>query len=413
MKRTALFSLPLLTALILACLIQLLPGEDLLQPGDLTYIGAFKVPQGILGPEVNYSGIKVATFQNSTGVFCHDPASNQLYLTGHPYGQLTAAVTIPVPVKSTSPSALPFATLAVPFRQVTSGTGLTIGYGTGIFQVLGLAVDGGRLYWSAGTYYNVDGTNKASQGFSNLLSNPSIGATGPWYLAGQHIQRVAGPATLAPQDFADQYTGGRRVVAGRYTAQGIATTSCGPTLYAYSVGEPPPAKDSSLTNVPIIFWPSTAQYPGHLPNDEYNGVAFVKGSVIWTGRKSGGSYYGDPRPGDCETWKGYHGDPYSPRVWFFSQADLGSAAMTGLYQQPRAYATWSPPEFWPNCTGRLGGCAYDLATRRLYVVQTGAYSSNGSYPVIHVYEVAGSSTPPPPADTVGPAAPTNLRIVKG
>ena len=388
---------------------------DSLLPSDLVYQGAFRVPDGTFGTKTNWSGTPIETFAYSDCVAAYDPAANTLYLTGHIYGQLVAAVSIPTPVKTTigNSAALPAAAITQPFRDITAGivmadgTKFPIGFGTGIYQILGMCVDGSRLYWSAGRYYVVDGTSTASQGLSTLLSTAHQ-AWGPWYVDVAPEQKIARQIIKVPQAWADQYVGGRRLLAGRYTLQGIASTSSGPTLYAYQ--EPAanlPAKDSVLSGKSVTHWDNwQAPYPGHLIPDDYHSAVWidtgVKSAVLFVGRKAGASYYGEPRPGDCEQYKGYHGDPYEPRVWFFDPAALGSAAQNNTPESPRAYATWKPAEFWPQCSGYLKGSAYDSARKLLYIVQPYAYKGAGNdyYPIVHVYKVGPDIVVPPPSVAV-------------
>lgn len=69
-----------------------LPSQDLLQPTDLEYRGAFRLPHGA------QPGGSSFTFGGMAG--CLGPAGNTLYLRGHPYQELVAEVTIPAPVVS-------------------------------------------------------------------------------------------------------------------------------------------------------------------------------------------------------------------------------------------------------------------------------------------------------------------------
>lgn len=117
--------------------------------------------------------------------------------------------------------------------------------------------------------------------------------------------------------------------------------------------------------------------------------------------------------------KGYHNGPYGARLAFVDIADLESVATgTKSPQTVTAYNVYNLMNDFGKPTGtkqdRTGshdvvGVAYDENSGRLYVGQSNGNDPNGhplpAWPVIHVYQVSGSSTPTP-------SAPASLRVVE-
>ena len=81
----------------------------LLAASGLEYLGGFRVPaETVNGVSFSYGGQAVA----------YDPATNSLYISSRNY---VAEVSIPAPVNSSDPNALPFARLLQPFEDPSEG----------------------------------------------------------------------------------------------------------------------------------------------------------------------------------------------------------------------------------------------------------------------------------------------------
>ncbi|MCX7669164.1 MAG: hypothetical protein N2439_03730 [Anaerolineae bacterium] len=102
----------------------------LIQPADLVYLGAFRLPEGAERPRTFAYGGNAMTFRPGG-----DPAGSSdgfpgsLFITGHdrlPYGELpdgsqVAEVSIPAPVNSRELADLPIAVLLQDFHDVAAG----------------------------------------------------------------------------------------------------------------------------------------------------------------------------------------------------------------------------------------------------------------------------------------------------
>ena len=402
--------------------------QRLVLPEDWEYVGSFQLPQGTFGGSRFTNGGTVLAYRpdgDPSGSADGFPGS--LYTIGHPNDQMVAEVSIPKPKISATnnPAELPVAQVLQPFADVTGGLKNQLS-DVGILRgmaVVDVPQTGAKLHWALNKWYNVDGENVAGHGYSDLnLNNPN--AKGRWNLADAHNQMTGGYLVLAPDAWAQQYTGGRRLFAGLTVNQGNATTSAGPAFFAFAPWlEPnvPPPTGASLSNVPLAYYPfGTHNLPGFKITDTYDGAAWLsagtKNAVAVVGRAAlgpadanGAVYYGVGRPGDCDSSKGYHGDPYAPRIMLIDPNDLAASAQKMI--QPwdvRPYVSFDPrPYIYTSCDGELSGATFDSQRGLLYILQPHADESRNEYesiPLVHVFRI--NSTP----SQHTPAAPTKLRI---
>jgi hypothetical protein len=381
--------------------------QRLITPDDFEYVGAFHLPTQSFGPNQT-------RFTNSGKVLAHRPDGDpdgsgdgfpgSLYSVGR--GENVAEISIPAPVKASSPAPgnLPQAEFLQTFADVTGGIKNQTDPRIRGLRVLDAPGIGTKIFWVFNKWYNVSGDDIPGHGYSDLdLSNPN--AKGAWRLDGVHIQRSGGYLVTAPQAWADQHTGGRRLLAGLNVAQGSASTSAGPAFYAYAPWlEPtvPPPANASLSNVPLVYYPDgTHEFPGYLVPDAYDAAAWLtdgtREGVIVTGHNAGALYYGVGRPGDCSGAKGYHGDPYNPQCYIYDPEDLAKAAAGNVEPwEVLPYLAFDPrPHIYESCQGQLNGAAFDFENRLLYILQPKANGSRTTYesvPLVHVFRI-GSTSP--------------------
>jgi hypothetical protein len=129
--------------------------QTLLQPSDLLYQSAFRLPRGDFGSPLwsgfNYGGTALA----------YNPDRNSLYIVGHDWYQLTAEISIPREIiNSADLDDLATATVLQNFTDAFEGKMDSIGPGTN--KVGGQLVDNHRLYLSAYIYYDAAGGAPAS-----------------------------------------------------------------------------------------------------------------------------------------------------------------------------------------------------------------------------------------------------------
>lgn len=416
------------TLLVLSALFSFWPrveaqDANLILPEDFEYLGAIRVPGGDIG---------TSSFANTDGVLALNPDGDQggpddghpgsLYLSGHIREEQVAEINIPTPVRSATKrwQDLPSARVLTSFKDPTGGLRDSTGIPSGDFRLGGMVVFNGKLYWTCYRWYNVAGAQHPSHGACELLSASNLSSKGVWFLGDYHSQMVGGPITVIPRDVADQHLGGKRLASGLQVTTGRATTSHGPSLFAFQVPSSPPANLSKLTVDPLVYYPSTNPLQDYVACDAWRGVSWIssggRATVLFTGKKSyGESFYGEGRPGDCEPWKGYHCDPYDFIITFYNPADL--IAVAKGQRSPytaKPYKSYSvKAQMWPKCDGRLGGCAFDERLGYLYVVQPAAYQEMADgprLPLIHVWKLSDSGTP---RDTVPPEPPQALQVEQG
>ena len=367
----------------------------LVQQSDLTYEGAFRVPQG---------GSETSTFEYGGTALGFNPARNSLFMTGHDWHQLSAEMSIPALVNSASLSSLNVASLLQPFADPTEGRRNAINPGDSNGQkVGGHLVYGGKLYVGAYSYYDAG----YSQSASHFARPVSLSTTG----------QVQGPLRVGTGSLSPRWVGGymgtippewQSALGGPALTgiAGIPIASAGSVGPAASVFDP--AKLGAVNPAPATLLlgyaldqslPSRMGYSmegGTNPvwnlTSEVRGVVFPEGtrSVLFFGRHGIGTYcYGEGAqcndPADAD--KGTHAYPYVYQVWAYDANEL-LAVKEGRKQAhellPYAIWTFNLP-FENNGKHLIGGAAWDPATRRIYIAQRDA---DGPAPVIHAFRVS-------------------------
>lgn len=385
---------------------------------DFNYVGAFRLPREANGASrFGFGGGAMAFNPRGDAAGAQDGFSGSLYIVGHENDQLVAEVTIPAPQKQVGQTVvgLPTAEYVHGFADITGGKAQTFDAGNG-YRVDGLAYldaqspqQSDKLYWTARTYYNVDTSDDLSHGMSNAnLSNPS--ADGMWRLANYHGLTTGGYIFTVPRYFADMYLGGKRLISGLTVQQGVSGTSQGPAFFAFAPwfnynGSTPPPNGAALTAQKLVSYPYTGQpdpdrdppsnFPDYQVPDSWDAAAWIntaqKDAVVVVGHRAmGPTYYGDARPNDCTIYKGYHGEPYEPRVLFYSTADLALSAQGK--KDPSTivpYLEWNPSQYLVNtCMWQLTGVVYDEEHQRMYLLQQDADTVDGEpRPLIYVFSV--------------------------
>ena len=293
----------------------------LIQPQDLFYLGAFRLPDGTDRPfTFEYGG-------NAMTLIPHDASEGNLpgslVITGHdrlPYGEMTdgsqvAEVTIPQPVISKDVYALPIAEIIQPFADVAKGQFM----GLDELPRIGLAYldhpDTGPLIHIAwGAHFQEDDGNRPSHAwFSPDFSNPDF--QGEWFLQGVNLYSANGYLFTIPEDWAEQFTQGKQLAAGRYRDGGWS--GMGPNLYVYQpwlTDGSAPANGSQIPAIQLLAYENSEMADnfdhalnGYSHADEWEGAAWLstitgKMAVIFTGTKATGekTWYGWRNPQGAE-----------------------------------------------------------------------------------------------------------------
>lgn len=274
---------------------------DVVNPADIEYIGAFRLPGGDEPPQTFAYGGNAMTF---------NPDNNSLFITGHdrvaydgvPDGDQVAEVAIPAPVFSKNLEELNTAEFIQDFANVTEGRFTELEEIPKIgLQYLNRPETGPKIHIAWGQHLQPQ--DVASHGWFDPTLSAS-GFQGTWFIGNQDLYSVNGYMFEIPAEWADAYTGGRVLATGRMRDGGQG--GMGPTLFAYrpwnSDGSPPPA-GTRLEEIPLLLYENAYnteeivramndyQHP-----DSWEGGAWIttvsgKSAVLFAGTKSNGEKY--------------------------------------------------------------------------------------------------------------------------
>jgi len=369
-----------------------------LGPSDLSYVGAFLLPQA--------KGDR-RTFAYGGTALAYDPGANGLFVAGHDWYQRSAEVSIPRAVASSDLADLKRASYLQNFADATNGL---IDQAGGNAKVGGQLVDGGRLYGTVYVYYDAAGTQVASHWSRPSTSLSSGAAAGLFRVGKVGAGFVSGYLAAVPPEWRSLLGG--PVLTGNCCIPIISRTSFGPAAFAFD----PAALGATATTpaAPLVEYPQTHPNLGAWDANWdpahgvlFNGTTSIRGvvfpagtrSVLFFGTQGTGKFcYGEgtddptldgqPTPDGSiwcydpdDSYKGTHGYPYAAEVWAYDANDL--LAVRNHVRKPwgvRPYAVWQLS--LPFDSPVIGGAAYDPASRSLYVSQQYA---NGPEPVIHVF----------------------------
>lgn len=385
---------------------------------NFSYLGAIRLPKEANGgSRFGYGGGALALNPRGDPQGANDGYPGSLYIVGHENDQLVAEVNIPVPIKQSGQSVAGVSTASYlhGFTDITEGKAQSFDKGNG-FRLDGLAYldaqgaqNSGKIYWTARTYYNVQTIDDLSHGMSDTdLSHPN--SKGMWRLSNYHGLTTGGYIFPVPQYFSDLYLAGKRLISGLSTQQGVSGTSQGPAFFAFGPwlnynGATPPANGAALSAQKLVSYPYTGQpdpnrdppsnFPDYQVPDSWDSASWIytptQHSVVVTGHRAmGATYYGDARPNDCTIYKGYHGEPYEPRIIFYDPADF---ALVAQGQKDSAtvlpYLEWNPAQYLVNtCMWDLTGSAYDAERGLFYLLQANADTEDGEpTPLVYVFSV--------------------------
>lgn len=406
----------------------------LIQPSDLVYRGAFRLPAYPANPEHGWEwgGNALAYYPEGDADGNADGYPGSLYGAGNDQLMYVGEINIPAPVVSSGHSlaALNTATQLRSFRDVRIGiAALEQLFANQMLLYCGLeylpaqgAQSGGRIYVCFGDHFHDPGSPQEVPCHMwtdlNLQNNQ-----GSWWIEGQNLLSVNDYMFEIPAAWADTYAAGRRLGTGRYREGGWS--GMGPALIAIAPWQSgnPPAAGASLPNTPLLLYsntrgddPTSYTLNNYHHSDLWSGGAWLtagnKAAVIFIGTKGQGScWYGwadgtvydgtdipaPPYPNDDRGW---WSSSFQAQAVFYNPADLAAvAAGTMPPYQPQPYATldldpwlWridkiNHPDFNVNQNKhRLGDCAFDRARGLLYIVEYRGDSENDR-PLIHVFQV--------------------------
>ena len=300
--------------------IQGTPSSTLVQPSDLTYLGAFRLPGGDSPPQTFAYGGNAMTF-NPDG----DSGNGSLFIMGHdrqawgglPDGGQVAEVKIPTPVNSTTLDALNTAEFIQNFADVAAGyfTNLEELPRTGM-AYLNHPATGPKIHLSWGQHHKPDTPSPSYAWFSPDLSTPDL--QGLWFIGEQDWYSLNGYTFEIPTAWADVHTEGCYLGTGRQMDGGWG--GMGPSLFAYrpwQIDGSPAISGTHLVETTLLLYEDTQDngdvvqgansLVGHQHPDEWEGGAWLttpsgKSAVLFVGNKGTGAkyWYGYRNPAGAE-----------------------------------------------------------------------------------------------------------------
>lgn len=335
---------------------------------SLVYIGSFRVPRkDSNGNTFSYGGHAIG----------FNGKNNTLFMTGHVREQLTAEIGIPDVINSENLADLRTAKFVQPFNDATAGRlGLIDPGDRNGIRIGDHLVHDGKLYLSAYTYYDANGSQKASHFARSLRLDSEEPVTGPVAI-GDDVHYTSGYMTAIPIEW--QALFGGPALTGNCCRSIIGYQSHGP---AVSVFDPTKLlENNNVDATPLVHYPSRNPLgPGESTQNPYfnrvtriEGVVFPGGtrSVLFIGKHGTGPFcYGTGQEcGDpVRSRKGNHAYPYQYQVWAYDANDLLKVKRGKRRpHQVEPYATWRlEAPYERNDAHDTGGTAFDPATNRLY-----------------------------------------------
>ena len=392
------------------------PPPQRLQPADLEYAGAFRLPDASGGSSWEWCGEALAYHPGGDPQGPGDGCPGSLFGVGNDPQAWVSEITIPAPVLSRAKKAeeLPTARTLQPFRDIRGGAWRDYEmYRCGLAVLpKGPGHTTEKLFFCWGQHMQEDAT-EATHGWRGLdLSAPQM--AGPWRIATFRNYMTCQYLVEIPRTWSDTHTPGMRLATGRFRDGGQGGK--GPSLIAFAVpaeDKPPPA-GAALDAKPLILYGtvydenSPAMQDYHA-SDEWAGGAWLtagaKAAVIFVGTKGLGErcWYGfangvvwpdeapfPPIPPPPNDDRGWWSSRFVTRMLFYDPADL--AAVAKGRKKPHEAQPYATLDLDGNLfTARtpqqkhcVRACAFDRERGLLYVTE---FRADGDKSLVHVWRV--------------------------
>jgi hypothetical protein len=408
----------------------------LIQPADLQYLGAFRLPEGTNGTGWYYGGNAIAYYPDGDPGGDADGYPGSIFGTGNEAELFVSEVSIPVPVVSASRSVeeLNVAATLQPFTDIFGGL---LGYmeqpQVGMCYLPAQEGQGsGKLHFCIGLHLQGTAFEPSHGWFETNLASPQT--AGLWVFGGYTGYVTNDYMCEIPRAWADAHVSGQYLATGR--AREGPWAGGGPGLFAYAPwrdGNPPTAGTSlsaitplmlygeQIPGVPELSFDEGQTIPTHTDGDRFRAVAWLtagdRAAVVFAGTKTvGESWYGfangvrwpydcaDTTPPTCPQVpdfpyanRGFWADDFVAQMLFFSPDELAAVARGAAHtSSPRPYAVLdlSPYLLDPDYTvddlinykrDFVTAMTFDSARGLLYLVEP-VVNGDGET-VIHVFRV--------------------------
>ncbi len=389
------------------------PVSGLIQPSDLVYLGAFRLPDG--PPEIGWewSGSAMAYYPDGDPRGPADGFPGSIFGTGHDWNQYVSEISIPIPVYSQAKNLAQLNTASAlqDFRDIRGNLFPPLEILRGGLEYLPPqgSQSTAKLYFAWAQHMGEGDTNP-SHGWCELrLSNP--GTAGLWRI-GEYWNYVTGDYLFAiPQDWANAYVGGKCLATGRFRDGGQGGQ--GPSIFAIAPWQHgnPPAPGTTLAAIPLLLYGNvysegSPRVNGYHHSDEWSGAAWLtagsKSAVIFAGTKgTGNCWYGcldgtvwpdqPPYPPECPE-RGWWSTGFVGQIIFYNPADLATVAQGRMQPwQPQPYATLNIDQYLYHIVSgqqksHVNAASFDRQRGLLYMFEPLADEDKS---LIHVWRVQG------------------------
>ncbi len=391
---------------------------SLIQPSDLVYLGAFRLPDtpgtpDNVGWEWSNWASAMTYYPDGDPDGPDDGYPGSIFGVGHDQTQYVSEVGIPVPINSPGKNLddLNMAETLQEFQDIQRDL-----FGDMEMPRVGLEYlppqgeqTTGKLYFCWAPHLDEGATNP-SHGWCGVdLSSRQ--PAGPWRI-GDYWNYVTTDYIFAiPRAWADANTPGMYLVTGRFRDGGQGGK--GPSLFAYGPWNEgnPPASGATLSATPLLLYGDAYEENSPAMNnyhdsDEWNGGAWLiagdKSAVILVGTKGQGEcWYGcsdgtvwpdePPFPPECPE-RGWWSTGFVGQILFYNPADLAAVARGEMESsEPQPYATLEIDECLYHVESgqqkhHVGATAFDRERGLLYVFEPLADEDKS---LVHVWRVEG------------------------
>lgn len=391
---------------------------SLIQPSDLVYLGAFRLPDARgtpdnVGWEWSNWASAMTYYPDGDPDGPDDGYPGSIFGVGHDQTQYVSEVGIPVPINSPGKNLddLNMAETLQEFQDIRGDL-----FGDMEMPRVGLEYlppqgeqTTGKLYFCWAPHLD-EGATSPSHGWCGVdLSNRQ--PAGPWRI-GDYWNYVTTDYIFAiPRAWADANTPGMYLVTGRFRDGGQGGK--GPSLFAYGPWNEgnPPASGATLSATPLLLYGDAYEENSPAMNnyhdsDEWNGGAWLtagdKSAVILVGTKGQGEcWYGcsdgtvwpdePPFPPECPE-RGWWSTGFVGQILFYNPADLAAVARGEMESsEPQPYATLEIDECLYHVESgqqkhHVGAMAFDRERGLLYVFEPLADEDKS---LVHVWRVEG------------------------
>lgn len=386
-----------------------------LQPADLVYAGAFRLPDGSGDSSWEWAGDALAYHAGGDPQGPNDGCPGSLFGAGHDQQAFVTEITIPAPVvsKAKRREELPTAATLQPLRDIRGGR-----FGDYEMYRCGLAVlpkgpghTTEKLFFCWGQHMQ-EGATEATHGWRGL-NLATGGMAGPWRVGAFNNYATCHYLLEIPKTWSDAHVPGMRLATGRFRDGGQGGK--GPSLIALAAPpeDKPPAAGATLEARPLILYGTVYEensptLRGYHEADEWAGGAWLtagqKAAVVFVGTKGlGKCWYGfangvvwpeegpfPPIPPAPNNDRGWWSTRFTAQMLFYDPEDLAAvAAGQKKPHEPQPYATldldpWLYAAPSPQQKHRVRACTFDRERGLLYAIE---FRADDDKPLVHVWRV--------------------------